>query len=142
MSKEAHTVKPTRAMSKFEIDDPELRRILRDKTGHVRLIHDYQYETAYEIFYYLQSQLKAHPKLLDSFQPYMDLFDQFFTYSALDYDPKSTSYLDGLVMNMGSVLSEERLNNEQKARILIACGNLFELNRMLIDFANLMHREA
>ncbi len=128
-------------MSKFEIIDPQLRQALVSKTGHVRLIHEHQYETAYEIFNYISDHLDERRTCDQSLRPFLVHIESFFDYSGTEYDAKSSTYLDGLVLHMATILDAEDLNRPQKARLFIACGNLFEMNRILIDIANQLHRE-
>lgn len=125
-------------MSKFEIDDPELRRVILDETGHMRLINEQSYAIARAIHAYIIKHVNRSQ--YSDADIYLDCFGQFFNAAVGEYDPRQASFIDGLILQIAPVIENNHLNTEQKARILYACGNLFEMNRILIDIANALHR--
>lgn len=126
-------------MTAFDIEDPSLRTALTSHTSHVHLIHEYKYETAFLVYRYVSERLKHHHEELTESARYIEYLGQFFDHTGTGYDEKSPSYTDGPVLSMSSVIEDNQLNKEQKARLLISVGNLFEMNRILIDIANQLY---
>lgn len=127
-------------MTPFDIEDPILRKALDSHSSHVRLIHEYKYESAFQVYQYVSERLtQFQDELADSIW-YVDYLRLFFDHTGTGYDEKSPAFIDGLVLTMAPVIEDKRLNREQKARLLISVGNLFEMNRTLIDIANHMYR--
>lgn len=128
-------------MSELEINDPDLRRQLLDKLGPGLMIAENGFETACLTHGYIKNH--AHLKTLSSdSRAYLECFEWFFAVAANDFAPEAFEFTGSLVEYLIPLLQDGSINDHIKVRTIYACGNVMELNRILIGIVNELHRAA
>lgn len=125
-------------MSKFEINDPELRGVILEQIGHARLIAEDAHETARIIHAYIIEHMPGKDTLPEIDQVYLDSFGWFIAVADKEFNSRKTDFIDDLVQNLTPVIEDDSISAKHKTRIVYACGNLFEMNRILIEIGNSM----
>lgn len=128
-------------MSELEINDPDLRRQLLGKLGPGLMITENGFETACLTHSYLQNHALLDTLSSDS-RAYLECFEWFFAIAANDYAPAAFEFTGSLVDYLIPLLQDGSIDDRVKVRTIYACGNVLELNRILIDIVNELHRAA